>query len=452
MQRLALLCFLSSLLFGQGIDTTALDRYVAAPDPAYRVETVRTIPGLGFTVHVLSLTSQNWLTTAEVNRTEWRHWLTIVRPTRVRYRTGVLFIDGGSNTSNAPGAAEAALIAGALETGAVFASLRMVPNQPLRFAGENRDRTEDALIAYTWDKFLRTGDERWPARLPMTKAAVRAMDAVTEFLARPEGGENWVDRFIVSGASKRGWTAWTTAAVDARVVAVAPMVIDMLNMEPSFIHHWRSYGFWAPAVKDYVEMGIMNWIGTPQMEALLRIEEPFQYRDRLALPKYIINSSGDQFFLPDSSRFYWDDLQGEKYIRYAPNTDHGLGRPDVATGLLAWVKAILEGTPRPRFTWRTSREHGLIRLRALDEPLTVTLWQATNPKARDFRLEAIGPAWRSSRVDAKDGIYEVQVPKPAQGWTAFFLEVTFPGEGAMPLIFSTEVAVIPDEYPFGPPK
>ena len=103
--------------------------------------------------------------------------------------------------------------------------------------GETKGRTEDALIAYTWDKFLRTGDSRWPARLPMTKAAVRAMDTVTAFCGSPEGGKIKVDGFVVAGGSKRGWTTWTTAAVDKRVVAIIPCVIDLLNIEPSMLHH-----------------------------------------------------------------------------------------------------------------------------------------------------------------------------------------------------------------------
>src|SRR5256885_15668223 len=97
----------------------------------------------------------------------------------------------------------------------------MIPNQPLTFTGD-RPRSEDDFIAYTWDHFLRTGDERWPARLPMTKSAVRAMDAVTAFSASAAGGRHQVRRFVVSGASKRGWTTWTTAAVDPRVVRLAP--------------------------------------------------------------------------------------------------------------------------------------------------------------------------------------------------------------------------------------
>ncbi len=94
----------------------------------------------------------------------------------------------------------------------------------------------------------------------MTKAAVRAMDALTAWTATPPGGGKPVARFVVAGGSKRGWTTWTTAAVDRRVVAIVPAVIDLLNIVPSFKHHWQAYGFWAPAVADYERMGIMRWL------------------------------------------------------------------------------------------------------------------------------------------------------------------------------------------------
>jgi PhoPQ-activated pathogenicity-related protein len=85
-------------------------------------------------------------------------------------------------------------------------------------------REEDELITYTWDKFMKTGDETWPARLPMTKSAVRAMDTITLFLGSEEGGGLPIDSFYVAGGSKRGWTTWTTAAVDPRVIAISPIV------------------------------------------------------------------------------------------------------------------------------------------------------------------------------------------------------------------------------------
>ncbi len=124
--------------------------------------------------------------------------------------------------------------------------------------------------------------------------------------------------------------------MDARVIAIAPAVIDMLNVEPSFVHHWRVYGAWSEAVKDYVEHGIMDWMGTPQFRALMRIEEPYEYRDRLTLPKFLLNASGDQFFLPDSSRFYFDDLRGETNLRYVPNASHSLDKTDALESVQAF--------------------------------------------------------------------------------------------------------------------
>ena len=135
-------------------ESTALDRYVAMPDPNYRYELIDTIPQEGCTGYVLEMTSQQWRSAAEIDRPYWTHWLTVIEPQEVKTRTGVLVISGGSNRSKPPRRINplAALLAAI--TGSVVSELRMVPNQPLTFAGETRQRTEDAIIAYSWDKFL----------------------------------------------------------------------------------------------------------------------------------------------------------------------------------------------------------------------------------------------------------------------------------------------------------
>ena len=442
------LCLVAAL--ASAADYTALDRYVASPDASFRYTLVNKVSVLGVTAYQLDMVSQNWLTTAEVDRSEWHHWLTILKPAQLTTSTAVLFIDGGSNSSS-PTTPDPTVLQMAASSGAIIVDVGQVPNEPLTFTDETFSRSEDAIIAYTWNKYLLTGDERWPARLPMTKAAVRAMDAVTAFLASAGGGGVQVKNFIVAGASKRGWTTWSTAAVDPRVVAIAPIVFNSLNIQQAFVSQWRAYGFWAPAVADYANAGIMGWFGTPQMDALMDIEDPYRYLARFALPKYIMNSTGDQFFLPDNSQFYFQDLPGEKYLRYVPNTDHSMNSPDVVTNLLAWVTAVTQNYPRPRFYWKTDRSQGTMRVRVVDAPTKVVLWQATNPQARDFRLETIGPAWTSPPLTGQNGIYDVSMPAPAQGWTAFFVELTFPGPAGLPLVFTTEVVVTPDVYPFPAP-
>ena len=78
-------------------ERTALDIYVAAPDTNYNYRLVTTVPAKGQTSYVLEMTSQVWLTTNEVDRPLWKHWLTIVRPDTVAHSTALLFITGGAN-------------------------------------------------------------------------------------------------------------------------------------------------------------------------------------------------------------------------------------------------------------------------------------------------------------------------------------------------------------------
>jgi PhoPQ-activated pathogenicity-related protein len=197
---------------------TALDRYIKQPDPTYSYTIVNTVRGEGYTSYIVDLTSQTWRKPTEVDRTVWKHWLTIVKPDRVDTSTGYLFITGGSTKDKAPNGNNAAYTEIALTTHSVAAELQDVPNEPLVFADDPKPRSEDGIIAYTWIKYMTTGDENWPLRLPMTKAAVRALDTITAVMASKDAGVVKVDKFVVSGGSKRGWTTWTTAAVDSRVV------------------------------------------------------------------------------------------------------------------------------------------------------------------------------------------------------------------------------------------
>jgi len=428
-------------------DLTALDRYVAAPDPAYAYKLIDTIKSTGQTTFILELTSQTWLTEKEVDKPVWKHWLTIVRPDTVKSSKALMAISGGANDKPAPKSAGLPLLFASAATGSIVAEIKMIPNQPLTFAGD-KPRTEDALIAYTWNKFLHTGDERWPARLPMTKAVVKAMDAVTSFCASPEGGQTKIDGFVVTGASKRGWTTWTTAAVDKRVIGIIPIVIDTLNLQLAAKHHFEAYGFCAPAIKDYTEMKLSDWAGTLQNAALMKIEDPYEYRARLTMPKFIVNASGDQYFLPDNSQFYFDALTGPKYLRYVPNADHSLRGSDASQSVLAFYQAILAGTPLPKLSWTFDKD-GSINATAGEHPTEVKLWQATNPNARDFRLESVGPIWKDTKIEpSAAGNYVGRITAPEKGYTAFFLEFTFPNGQATPFKFTTPVRILPDVLPF----
>ena len=195
----------------------------------------------------------------------------------------------------------------------------------------------------------------------------------------------------------------------------------------------------------------MRWAGTTELTALLKIEDPHAYRDRLTMPKFMINSAGDQYFLPDASQFYFAALVGEKYLRYVPNTDHSLKGSDAPESAFAFYEAIVAGRPRPKFSWSFEPD-GSIEVKAETRPIAATLWQAENPIARDFRMEAIVPVYHRVALEERgDGVYIAKPPKPVQGWVAYFIELTFPSGGPYPFKFTTGVRVTPEVLPFGPP-
>ena len=117
-----------------------------------------------------------------MDRPQWRHWLRIIKPDNAEGDTALLYINGGSNRGGPPESIDIMLGMIAMQVKSVIVDLKMVPNQPLTFAGDGRARSEDAIIAYTFDKYLETGDGTWPLLLPMVKSAVRAMDTVQTHL------------------------------------------------------------------------------------------------------------------------------------------------------------------------------------------------------------------------------------------------------------------------------
>ena len=431
------------------------EAYLADGDPAYEYELHHTIDGDGYTAYVVRMVSQEWLSADIVNETAWWHWLTIVIPDEVNYSTGLLWIGGGTNYSELPDEVNPMLSQAALLTNSVVADLHNVPFQPIQFFDDERleQRYEDDIIAYGWRQFMEGGavdeDAIWLSRFPMTKAAIRAMDTITEFVQ--EEVQVDVTEYVVGGASKRGWTTWTTAIFDDRVVAIAPVVIDLLNMIPSFEHHWQAYGEWSPAIEEYENEQIMDWQHSQEYARLRELVDPYSYLDRLDMPKFIINAASDEFFLPDSWQFYWDDLPGEKYIRYVPNTGHSMSDTDSGESLAAFYHHILESRDLPRFDWIAGTDGFNIEFDPDNLPDRLLLWNAHNPEGRDFRLYVIDRIWLSREIDMDEsGSIFIDIDTPESGFSAWFVEATFNAEFSVPLKLTSGVVVTPDEYPFEP--
>ena len=431
---------------------TALDEYVAKPDAAYKWSLVKTIPGPPCTTYILDLTSQTW--PKATNKKTWQHYLQVVVPTAATSHTAFLLVEGGSTAKAPPSKVDMVTMALATQTNSIAVYLGTVPNEPLTFADEPANHSEDEIICYTFDKYMKTGDSSWIAYLPMVNSAVRAMDAVQAFVPTIAGHKYRIDDFVVGGGSKRGWTTWLTTAVDPklRVKAMVPAVADLANLPAQVANHRKHYrdvtarmvDGYSEAVKDYIHYDIFRRWLLPEGKPLLDIVDPISYFDRpnMKVPKYIVNGADDEFYPPSSSQLYMDKLQGPSYLRYVPNAGHGLNL-DAIQGIINFYGAIKDGAPLPKFTTSIEDDGRTLVAKVVDKPEEVLLWQATNRKSHDFRLPIFGQHWTSSKLsDQGDGVYRAEISPPATGATAAFIELRYKVNNK-PLKFTTSAAVLP---------
>ena len=424
------LCFLAgSLASPLNLTAGALENYVNKPDTNFSWKTLDQKQDGAFTITHLELTSQQWRDGL------WRHHVQVVHPEKVR-RPGIAFLfitgdgDGRGNIELLK------TLAG--RAGALAAVITKVPFQPL-YEG----RKEDALIAYTFDQYIKSGDETWPLLFPMVKSAVRGMDAVQAFAQQEH--QQKVEKFVVGGASKRGWTTWLTGAVDPRVQAIAPMVIDMLNMKAQANWTEKVYGQQSEQIRDYTNLHLIEKLDDPPMVKLRSWVDPYNYRQRYNMPKLLLLGTNDPYWTVDSLRNYWEGLPGPKLVFQTPNAGHNLGGGKEATqSLAAFYQMIADGQELPRMDWKF-KEGGKgaagLSVTVSQPAKNIRLWTADSD-IRDFRKAT----WTSRELEVKPGGggAEATIETPEKGYRAYLAEVVLTAPTGDDYKLSTEARVTPD--------
>merc|ERR1711988_1061919 len=126
---------------------------------------------------------------------------------------------------------------------------------------------------------------------------MKAMQAVQEYTTQK--GIASIDGWVVSGASKRGWTTWMVGSVNCptcpKIDAIAPVVPIVPNLREGVHHMWRAYGGFTFAFNDYTDVNITTRIDDAKTAEMFKILDPIHYVERLArLPKSVLVSSGDE--------------------------------------------------------------------------------------------------------------------------------------------------------------
>jgi PhoPQ-activated pathogenicity-related protein len=399
-----------------------LDEYLARPEPAYRWGKTSEQKLDGCTVTELQMTSQVW------QGIPWEHKIQIFRPDAVKNPEFCAIYNTGGNGSAANTAMGIHL---AKRSNTVYAIVFGIPKQPL-YGG----KTEDALVVHTWLKYMETGDESWPLHFPMAKGVLKAMDAIQEYTRRQRQPE--ITGFMVHGASKRGWTTYLVGASrDPRVKAIAPMVIDVLNVPKQSKHQLESYGKPSEQVGDYTAANIQDKFDTPAGKKLMKLEDPYSYRDRLTMPKLLILGTNDRYWSQDSLNLYWDDLKGPKWVLYTPNSGHGLeDRERVFATLSAFIRKTANAAKWPKMKW-TYKDEGArvgLTLQSDVKPVEARLF-STQSKTLDFR----DSKWSFEPMQVRSSAYGSR-PKPVSVNEAVFGEAVYNLDG-QPFTLSTQIRI-----------
>ncbi|MBI2803860.1 MAG: hypothetical protein HYX68_02630 [Planctomycetes bacterium] len=401
--------------------------YVKKADPSFEWELRKTTKTDDGVIYDLHLVSQTW------QKIKWEHQIQVYVPKAVKpTATMVLWNQGGK-----PGALSATIgMEMARKAKAPVAFLFGIPNQPL-FDGMR----EDALIAETFVRYLKNGDESWPLLFPMVKSLVKAMDALQAFAMREW---NFVVRFfLVTGGSKRGWTTWLTAAADPRVKAIAPLVIDTLNMQAQLPHQLKSYGRFSEMIDDYVKRGLVPMPKTKRALKLWSMVDPWVYRDKIKVPTLIVNGANDPYWTVDALNLYWDDLKCPRWVEIVPNAGHNLMENKIdptriANTLGAFARIQIHGHKMPNLTWKHDDFKGTARLRVESDvpPKTARLWVADAAK-RDFRKSV----WKKHQAVVNGKSVLGTIEPPADGFRAVYGEMEYQIDG-MTYYLSTQVRVL----------
>lgn len=420
---------------------TALQSYLNNDDVAFAWEVKDEFELEGVKIYEILLTSQQW------REHTWKHQLTVVVPEETSYDGALLFITGGSikdgmpKWSNKNDERMLGFAQMAAKNRAVAIILRQTPNQPLY-----DDLVEDELISFTLHQFKNDNDYTWPLLFPMVKSAVRAMDAVQAFSKESLGLD--IKNFTVSGASKRGWTTWLTGANDPRVKAIAPMVIDVLNMPVNLDYQVEVWNDYSVQIEDYVELEIPQEVHTEKGDAISTMIDPYSYRESLTMPKMIFIGTNDEYWPVDAIKHYYNEIPGQNFIHYVPNAGHDLGGGEQALkALSAFWGHTLSDSPYPACFWEISQNDNGLALTVKGSPnkvLGAYLWMADS-EDRDFRDEE----WQYVDLNAKGAeSIERLVSYPKSGFKAFYIDLKYNDANGGDYTKSTRMYVVDEDELF----
>ena len=337
------------------------------------------------------INGRGWVKSQTWRGIDWKHDLVIVEPEKRTFDGRCILEVTGDNVAD-----EDLVWAKQLAdmSGYPVAILMQVPNQPIF------DLEEDDLIALTYEKFLDGGDEDWPLLLPMTASVFAVMDQLEK--------QSGFSQFVVTGASKRGWTTWLAGVQnDPRIVGIAPRVFDNLNMPAQMRHQIEVWGEFSPMIDSYTRLNLHERLETELGQMLLQTVDPYCSLKNYKTRTLIVTGANDPYWATDAMRLYSKDvLNGTYWSLTLPNNAHRLN--------LDWLPTMSV------FSHKCFTESGPFHP---EGDLCLIQWEA-----RSVDQHFADAEWRIAKLDLAKGVSpkEEWQPEPLEDDPAFQFRAILP--------------------------
>mmetsp|Transcript_3461 Transcript_3461/g.5191 ORF Transcript_3461/g.5191 Transcript_3461/m.5191 type:complete len:485 (-) Transcript_3461:50-1504(-) len=446
---------------------------------------------MGGRAHVLNVTTLTWMDRARVQIPDinnvWTHTAVVIVPRHLEFtNVSVAVINGDCNKEDnkAPNNKDYMVVAAdqlAHQIGSIVVAMKQIPNCPAVFTDDpiQKGRHEDSLMSWSWKEFMvyPEHDPTWMVNAPMAKASHHIMRAARSYINNNLKVAN-ITSWMVTGASKRGWATWLTAAVNCtnceKVVGIFPLVPIVPPLNDEIHYQWQSFGGFSWAFKDYMESDVIKYIDDPLWQNGTEVIDPQYYPDTLGkIPKMILVASSDEFMQFDWTALWFPNLiPGETHLNIEPNTEH-----TQLTGVLAvlstastFARSVMSGrteADRPYLNYTYDKETEIVevfveekhRHLVQDKGVNLRYAETLQTKRRDFRWmtainDQVGPCklpsfvmpkkkdlcfatifWKKKPMElVEPGHWKVSVPQPqVNHWMGFFAQVKFNGEGSGPV-------------------
>ncbi|MGC8845491.1 MAG: protein kinase domain-containing protein [Candidatus Hydrogenedens sp.] len=445
-----------------------LSNFIKEYDNNYKFEVIEEKQGNGYKAYILDFTSQSWHP-EKTAPPVWRHWLTVIVPQQRVKDVGMLILTNGFSTLETPmSEIPPYFISLAVSSKSVVSVLEGFPrdNVGIYKTPTQIVHLEPAEFAsWSFKQYFETHETSWIVFCPLVKSIVRAMDAVQELLLKNLRSEIPLKEFVLCSETPF-FVSWLVPPVDNRVIGLVSINTTGFHLEQQIKRMFMDEVELPKFFAEIDDAGLFPLLETEDGENLLKIIDPYYYREVLKIPKLIISMNNNQWqdmiFLSEQvlseipepvnwlvcpqlqlSREY-AFLPQQTFYNFTTSSNTNLRVYDFKDTIQVFYQRLLGQKNMPIFQWDFSAK-GDCYIRVSEEIIECRLWYCSSDR-RGTLLQSQNKNWKYKILsESAEGIYRFTIPIQPQQYTAVFAEVIFPSLMGIHFPLTTDIHIIPPQ-------